>query len=148
MKSVITLLSFLLLPTLLLASSLSAPTAKATATATATFTTIPSAARFFSSHRNGTSTSNLYPSRTTDFQPNPVITAAPTAQDIELQQKYHLTTYWSCVTIQTYVHCGWHNPLLPGGTEIAGAPCGRCGAGRARPVVAAAGVVAAVWGVL
>jgi hypothetical protein len=41
-----------------------------------------------------------------------------------------------------------HEPLLAGGTEIAGAPCGRCGAGRARPVVAAAGVVAAVWGVL
>ncbi|PQE11071.1 hypothetical protein CJF31_00000807 [Rutstroemia sp. NJR-2017a BVV2] len=138
MKSLIPLL---LLPTLLLASSLSAPTA------TATFTTLPSAGP--SSHRNGTSASsspspnlNSNPTSTASFHPNPLITAAPTAQEVELQQKYHQTTYWSCVTMHT------HEPLLAGGTEIAGAPCGRCGVGRARPVVAAAGVVAAVWGVL
>ncbi|PQE21128.1 hypothetical protein CJF32_00005533 [Rutstroemia sp. NJR-2017a WRK4] len=142
MKSLIPLVSFLLLPTLLLASSVPAPTA------TATFTTLPSAASSSSSllRKNGTSTSNLNlnsnPTSTTSFKANPLITAAPTPQEVELQQKYHQTTYWSCVTMHT------HEPLLAGGTEIAGAPCGRCAAGRARPVVAAAGVVAAVWGVL
>ena len=41
---------------------------------------------------------------------------------MRLQEKYHQTTYWSCVTIQTDVHCGWHEPILAGGDEIAAAP--------------------------
>ena len=41
---------------------------------------------------------------------------------MRLQEKYHQTTYWSCVTIQTDVHCGWHEPILAGGSEIAAAP--------------------------
>ena len=39
----------------------------------------------------------------------------------QFQEKYHMTTYWSCVTIATQVHCGWHEPVLPGGDEIAAA---------------------------
>lgn len=55
----------------------------------------------------------------------PQITEAPEIlngdMEQQLQEKYHMTTYWSCVTIATQVHCGWHEPVLPGGDEIAGA---------------------------
>jgi hypothetical protein len=33
-----------------------------------------------------------------------------------------LTTFWECVTIATDVNCGWHEPVVPGGDEIAAAP--------------------------
>ncbi|PSS20598.1 hypothetical protein M430DRAFT_34827 [Amorphotheca resinae ATCC 22711] len=57
------------------------------------------------------------------------ITAPPSLEDVNFQQKWHQTTYWSCVTIHTQVHCGWHEPVLPGGDEIAGAPRAVCGKG-------------------
>jgi hypothetical protein len=63
--------------------------------------------------------------------------------DQQLQEKYHMTTYWSCVTIATQVHCGWHEPVLPGGNEIAGAP-GRKQGGFAWTM----GLVVAVIGIL
>ncbi|KAG9248207.1 hypothetical protein BJ878DRAFT_402245, partial [Calycina marina] len=52
-----------------------------------------------------------------------LITAAPSADDLEvgMQQKWHVETYYSCVTRGSDTHCGWHEPVLPGGTEIAGA---------------------------
>ncbi|KAI9643980.1 hypothetical protein NHQ30_007332 [Ciborinia camelliae] len=103
----------------------------------------------------------------TNVEDHPLITAAPTVEEIHLQEKYHLTTYWSCVTLHTYIHCGWditipngyqkeknvkvnshvnrHEPVVAGGTEIAGASCGSCNAGRvammAAGVVVAAGVL-------
>ncbi|KAH8599448.1 hypothetical protein B0O99DRAFT_613929 [Bisporella sp. PMI_857] len=55
---------------------------------------------------------------------DPTITAGPSLEDvekIELQQKWHVETYYSCVTRGTYSHCGWHKPVRPGGSEIAGA---------------------------
>lgn len=53
-----------------------------------------------------------------------------------------MTTYWSCVTIETQVHCGWHEPVLPGGDEIAGA---ERGGGRRVGLVA---LLAAAVGIL
>ncbi|KAH8808054.1 hypothetical protein F5884DRAFT_353082 [Xylogone sp. PMI_703] len=52
--------------------------------------------------------------------PEPTITTPPSPEEVEtrLQEKYHQTTYFSCVTIGTYTHCGTHEPILPGGTEI------------------------------
>ncbi|APA07564.1 predicted protein [Sclerotinia sclerotiorum 1980 UF-70] len=72
----------------------------------------------------------------------PIITAAPTVEEVQLGEKYHQITYWSCVTRKTYVHCGWHEPILAGGTEIAGAQCELCNGGRM--ALMAAGVVVAV----
>jgi hypothetical protein len=80
----------------------------------------------------------------------PQITEAPEFSDADmsmmLQEKYHITTYWSCVTIGTQVHCGWHEPVLPGGDEIAGAS-GRMGNGKGRfgQVVALAVAVVGVF---
>lgn len=56
-----------------------------------------------------------------EFILSPDLTAASPGE----AQKWHLTTYWSCVTdydITTTTHCGWHEPVLPGGDEISGAP--------------------------
>lgn len=56
-------------------------------------------------------------------------------------QKWHLTTYWACVTYYdetTTTHCGWHEPVLPGGDEISGA----LGFGDGRLIVAVAVAVA------
>ncbi|TGO42286.1 hypothetical protein BHYA_0010g00460 [Botrytis hyacinthi] len=75
---------------------------------------------------------------------DPLITAAPSAEEIQLREKYHLTTYWSCVTLQTFVHCGWHEPILEGGTEIAGASCGSCNAGKVALMAAGAVMVAGI----
>jgi hypothetical protein len=33
---------------------------------------------------------------------------------IELQEKWHLTTYTTCVTLGSYIGCGVHEPVLPG----------------------------------
>ena len=75
------------------------------------------------------------PSLTTLEGEEPTITEAPEILNGDmgqhLQEKYHMTTYWSCVTIATQVHCGWHEPVLPGGDEVAGAN------GRGRVGVAA-----------
>ncbi|PMD23716.1 hypothetical protein NA56DRAFT_701117 [Hyaloscypha hepaticicola] len=57
---------------------------------------------------------------------------------VELQEKWHLTTYWSCnVFDRTVTMCGWHEPVLPGGTEIA-----RAGHLNAKAAAIAAGVLA------
>lgn len=56
----------------------------------------------------------------------------------ELAQKWHVETFWSCVTFAITTHCGWHEPVRPGGDEIAGA--GRVGAAGA---VVVAGLVMA-----
>lgn len=37
----------------------------------------------------------------------------------------------------TYTHCGWHEPVVPGGDEVAGAEGGRARVGR--------GMMAGVW---
>jgi len=47
------------------------------------------------------------------------------AEGVSVKQKWHLTTYTTCVTLGTYVDCGVHEPVLPGGDEVAGA--GRVG---------------------
>jgi hypothetical protein len=39
-----------------------------------------------------------------------------------LQQKLHLTTFWTCIGIATQTHCGWSEPIEQGGSEIAAAP--------------------------
>ncbi|CZR53316.1 uncharacterized protein PAC_03194 [Phialocephala subalpina] len=57
----------------------------------------------------------------------------------ELQEKWHLTTFTSCHTFDaTFIYCGVHEPVLPGGDEIAAAvrPLdARGGIGRAVMVV-------------
>lgn len=59
--------------------------------------------------RNGNPREGFQASRPSETsEEDPSITAAPSAEEIQLQEKYHLTTYWSCVTLQTFVHCGWY----------------------------------------
>ncbi|RFU26240.1 hypothetical protein B7463_g10098, partial [Scytalidium lignicola] len=50
----------------------------------------------------------------------PTITTPPSLEEVDtrLQEKYHQTTYFSCVTLGGQTHCGTHEPILPGGTEI------------------------------
>ncbi|KAI9735417.1 MAG: hypothetical protein M1818_006423 [Claussenomyces sp. TS43310] len=48
-----------------------------------------------------------------------------------LQEKWHLTTFYTCVTLGTYSHCGWHEPVLPGGDEVAAANARPRGPGAA-----------------
>jgi hypothetical protein len=57
--------------------------------------------------------------------------------------KWHVTTYWSCVTGAVQTHCGWHEPVLPGGNDISAAGSGKAALG-ALGVVAAAIVVGAL----
>lgn len=64
---------------------------------------------------------------------------------MQLQGKYHQTTYWSCVTIATQVHCGWHEPILSGGDEI---PAAAPGSGYGSGIGKVVGLVVAVFGVL
>lgn len=61
---------------------------------------------------------------------------------MQLQEKYHQTTYWSCVTIATQVHCGWHEPILPGGNEIPAAAPAALGSGNG--IARVVGLVVAV----
>ncbi|KAK0102373.1 hypothetical protein ONS95_005995 [Cadophora gregata] len=73
-----------------------------------------------------TSSSTLAPPTTTetdearitpkpDFKPGDEL-------ELSLKQKWHITTYYSCVTFgQNRVFCGWHEPVRPGGDEIAAA---------------------------
>ncbi|KAB8290728.1 hypothetical protein EYC80_008365 [Monilinia laxa] len=146
-NSILALLGFL--PAVVFASLLSVP-AVTTSTAITT-AALPALSSFFLNRsRAGSEHTGKEIQATrmtgTSEENTPIITAAPTVEEIQLQEKYHLTTYWSCVTLHTYVHCGWHEPLLPGGTEIAGAPCGPCGARKVAMV--AAGVVMAAGAVL
>ncbi|KAF7874273.1 hypothetical protein EAF04_002945 [Stromatinia cepivora] len=142
MKFIPILLVLSFFPTTIFASLLAAPTVTPTAT-----TTIPASASPSSSlsrkDSNRDSGEKTQATRTIETnEGNPLITAAPTAEEMQLREKYHQTTYWSCVTLKTYVHCGWHEPILAGGTEIAGAACGSCNGGR-MALMAAAAVVAA-----
>ncbi|KIN05720.1 hypothetical protein OIDMADRAFT_24103 [Oidiodendron maius Zn] len=54
----------------------------------------------------------------------PETTPPPSPNDVTwaLQEKWHLTTFWTCITIATQTHCGWREPVEPGGDEIAAAP--------------------------
>jgi hypothetical protein len=62
---------------------------------------------------------------------------------LEFQEKWYLTTFWSCVTDDVQTHCGWHEPVLPGGDDsVAGA----MPEARPRLVVAGAGAVVAALG--
>jgi hypothetical protein len=70
-----------------------------------------------------------------------VITEAPdVSKGISLQEKWHLTTYTTCVTLGSYVDCGVHEPVLPGGDDVSGA-YGRVRGRRAWIAVVGAGVV-------
>jgi hypothetical protein len=59
---------------------------------------------------------------TSTLAPEP--TTPPSLDDVTwaLQEKWHLTTFWTCITITTQTHCGWREPVEPGGDEIAAAP--------------------------
>ena len=77
----------------------------------------------------------------------PALTAASPGDP----QKWHLTTYWSCVTdydVTTATHCGWHEPVLPGGDEISGAPGQGCEAGGRIMVILVAAVAVALLGIV
>lgn len=102
--SLLAILSFL--PVIYASSSLSAPTAAPTAINTTAASVSTSSLLVRNSSRNGGSGEEIQATSTIE-ENNPLITAAPTAEEIQLQEKYHLTTYWSCVTLQTFVHCGW-----------------------------------------
>lgn len=61
----------------------------------------------------------------------------------EFQEKWYVTTFWSCVTDNVQTHCGWHEPVLPGGDDsVAGA----VPEARPRLVVAGAAAVGAAMG--
>jgi hypothetical protein len=56
----------------------------------------------------------------------------------EFEEKWYLTTFWTCITDAVQTHCGWHEPVLPGGNDsVAGA------VPEARPRLVAAGAAAA-----
>ncbi|KAM0135122.1 hypothetical protein ACHAP3_005213 [Botrytis cinerea] len=142
--SLLVVLSFL---PVIIALLFLAPTPVLAATTTISASPSPSSIPFLirKDWRNGNPREGFQASRPSETsEEDPSITAAPSAEEIQLQEKYHLTTYWSCVTLQTFVHCGWHEPILAGGTEIAGASCGLCNAGRVALVAAGAVVVARV----
>lgn len=46
---------------------------------------------------------------------------APDGHGVSAKRKYHQTTYYSCVAWPLTTHCGYHEPILPGGDEISGA---------------------------
>ncbi|KAF7953106.1 hypothetical protein EAE96_006325 [Botrytis aclada] len=143
--SLLSVLSFL--PIVIASLLLAAPTPTLTATATLSASSSPSSIPFLvrKDWRNRNPREGFQASRPSETrEENPLITAAPSGEEIRLQEKYHLTTYWSCVTLQTFVHCGWHEPILAGGTEIAGAVCGSCNAGRVALVAAGAVMAAGV----
>ncbi|TGO48488.1 hypothetical protein BOTNAR_0473g00040 [Botryotinia narcissicola] len=145
MKPISRLLVWSFLP-VIIASLLSAPTPVFTATTTISASessSVPFLVR--KDWRNGNPREGFQASKASETsEEHPLITAAPSAEEIQLQEKYHLTTYWSCVTLQTFVHCGWHEPILAGGTEIAGASCGSCNAGKVALMAAGAVMVAGV----
>ncbi|TGO19101.1 hypothetical protein BTUL_0006g01380 [Botrytis tulipae] len=145
MKAISLLLVWSFLP-VIIASLLSGPTPVLTATTTISASessSIPFLVRKY--WRNGNPREGFQASKASETsEEHSLITAAPSAEEIQLQEKHHLTTYWSCVTLQTFVHCGWHEPVLAGGAEIAGASCGSCNAGKVALVAAGAVMVAGV----
>lgn len=110
MKSILILALLSFLPAVIFASLLSVPVKTSTAMTTAA---LPAFSSFFLNRSDSgygdSAGEEIQATRTTGTsgENDPVITAAPTVGKIQLQEKYHLTTYWSCVTLQTYVHCGW-----------------------------------------
>lgn len=105
--SLLTVWSFL---SVIIASLLLAPTPVFTATATISASgssSIPVLVR--KDWRNGNPREGFHASESSETSgETPLITAAPSAEEIQLRGKYHQTTYWSCVTLQTFVHCGWY----------------------------------------
>lgn len=83
--------------------------------------------------------------------PGALITEAPDflegdgdVEGVSRKERWHVTTYTTCVTLGSYVDCGVHEPVLPGGDEVSGA--GRvggsgCGSVRLGWVGVVAGVV-------
>ncbi|KAF5875067.1 uncharacterized protein Bfra_003521 [Botrytis fragariae] len=145
MKAISRLVVLSFLP-VIIASLLSAPTPVSTATNTISASGSSSTPFLIRKDwRNGNPREGFQASRPSETsEEDALITAAPSAEEIQLQEKYHQTTYWSCVTLQTFVHCGWHEPILAGGTEIAGASCGSCNVGKVALMAAGAVVVAGV----
>ncbi|TGO55757.1 hypothetical protein BCON_0087g00100 [Botryotinia convoluta] len=144
MKAISLLIVLSFLP-VIIASLLSAPTPVLTTTTTISASSSSITFLIRKDWRNGNPREGFQASKPSETsEEDPLITAAPSAEEIQLQEKYHLTTYWSCVTLQTFVHCGWHEPVLAGGTEIAGASCGSCNAGTVALMAAGALVVAGV----
>jgi hypothetical protein len=39
-----------------------------------------------------------------------------------LQQKWHQSTFWTCITVATQTNCGWREPIEQGGSEVGAAP--------------------------
>lgn len=74
----------------------------------------------------------------------PEITTEPdTDSTTEVDINYVQTTYYSCVTIGTYSHCGWHIPILEAGAQRAGN--GVSVAIRAGTVALIAGTIMTLW---
>ncbi|KAF7892194.1 uncharacterized protein EAF01_010274 [Botrytis porri] len=146
MKIISLLVVWSFLP-VIIASSLLAPTPVFTGTTTIPTLSSSSAIPFLirKDWRNGNPREGFQASGSSETsEEDSLITTAPSVEDIQLWEKYHQTTYWSCVTRMTLVHCGWHEPILAGGTEIAGASCGSCNAGRVVVMAAGAVIVAGV----
>ncbi|KAG9231419.1 hypothetical protein BJ875DRAFT_382990 [Amylocarpus encephaloides] len=51
--------------------------------------------------------------------PSIVLDANGEIESADFKAKWHLTTYYTCLPRGTTSRCGWHEPVLPGGTEIA-----------------------------
>jgi hypothetical protein len=83
---------------------------------------------------SSTTTTSLTAS-STFLPPNPTITPAPQLlldengdiQQPTMKQKWHMTTYYTCLPRGATMNCGWHEPVLLGGDEIAAAPLMRRG---------------------
>ena len=70
---------------------------------------------------------------------DPIITAAPDKLDLnDVNLKFKQTTYYTCVTIGTYSHCGTHRPILDASAASS------IGRGRTNLRSAAVGVVVAM----
>jgi hypothetical protein len=117
-----------LLGLLLISQTLAAPKSQGSISIT-----ITSAASVPTAHSVGSPTSITAQNlelRTATSSPDPSSTittfALPSGissvEELTEQRKWHVETYWSCVTFPLTTHCGWHEPVLPGGTEIAAAP--------------------------
>ncbi|KAL2071224.1 hypothetical protein VTL71DRAFT_12459 [Oculimacula yallundae] len=79
------------------------------------------------SQSNSISTISPSPSTTTSraeatITPKPSFKPGDEVDLMTLHQKWHIETYWSCATFgKDRVFCGWHEPVRPGGDEIAAA---------------------------
>ncbi|XMA07785.1 hypothetical protein WAI453_000576 [Rhynchosporium graminicola] len=68
---------------------------------------------------------------------------------LSLHLKWHITTYWSCATFgKDRVFCGWHEPVRPGGDEIAAANPGLDLGIQTKVAALAAGILAVIFAAL